>query len=93
MDLKDKVIVGTGGTGILGYRFNKAISKAGAIVCILGRNREKAIERAAEIIAGGVKAIGLSANVLNETDLQNAHDLILAKFRKIDGLVNAVVGN
>jgi NAD(P)-dependent dehydrogenase (short-subunit alcohol dehydrogenase family) len=93
MKLLDKVIVVTGGTGILGYSFNKAIAKAGGIVCILGRNKEKAEERAAEIIAEGGKAIGLYADVLNEADLQKANDIILEKYGRIDGLVNAAGGN
>lgn len=93
MNLQDKVIVVTGGTGILGYHFNKAIANAGAAVCIIGRNKEKADERAAEIVAGGGKAIGLYADVLNESDLQKANDAILEKYGKINGLVNAAGGN
>ena len=93
MKLKNKVIVVTGGTGILGYSINKAISKSGGTVCILGRNMEKATERAAEIVAEGGKAIGLYADVLNEADLQNANDIIVEKFGRIDGLVNAAGGN
>jgi NAD(P)-dependent dehydrogenase (short-subunit alcohol dehydrogenase family) len=93
MKLQNKVIVVAGGTGILGYSFNKAIAKAGGAVCILGRNKEKADERAAEIIAEGGKAIGLYADVLNEADLQKANEIILEKYGRIDGLVNAAGGN
>lgn len=93
MKLKDKVIVVTGGTGVLGYSFNKAIAKEEGIVCIIGRNREKAEERAAEIIAEGGRAIGLYADVLNEADLQKTNDIIVSIFGKIDGLVNAAGGN
>lgn len=93
MNLQDKIIVVTGGTGILGYSFNKAIAAAGGTVCILGRNEQKAKERAAEIIAEGGKAIGISTDVLNEKDLQNANDVVLEKFGRIDGLVNAAGGN
>src|SRR5688572_17442118 len=93
MDLHDKVIVVTGGTGILGYSFNEAIASAGGTVCILGRNKQKAEERAAEIIATGGKALGIVADVLNENDLQNANDIIVKTFGKIDGLVNAAGGN
>lgn len=93
MDLKGKIIVVTGGTGVLGYSFNKAIAKAGATVCILGRNEQLANERAAEIIAEGGSAIGIVADVLSETDLKNANAIILEKFGKIDGLVNAAGGN
>jgi NAD(P)-dependent dehydrogenase (short-subunit alcohol dehydrogenase family) len=93
MNLKGKVIVVTGGTGILGYSFNKAIANAGGMVCILGRDKQKAETRAAEIIAAGGKALGLCADVLSEADLQNANDIIVEKFGKIDGLVNAAGGN
>ena len=93
MNLQTKVIVVTGGTGILGYSFNKAIAKAGGTVCILGRNKEKAEERAAEINAAGGKAIGIVADVLNENDLQKANDIIVEKFGRIDVLVNAAGGN
>jgi NAD(P)-dependent dehydrogenase (short-subunit alcohol dehydrogenase family) len=93
MKLKNKVIIVTGGTGVLGDAFNKAIAAEGATVCILGRNIAVAEERAAEIIASGGKAIGLQADVLNESDLQRVNDLILEKFGKIDGLVNAAGGN
>gem|GEM_PF-2936435 len=43
--LKDKVIVITGGTGILGKSFVKALAEAGAKICIIGRNQEKINER------------------------------------------------
>jgi NAD(P)-dependent dehydrogenase (short-subunit alcohol dehydrogenase family) len=66
MKLENKVIVVTGGTGILGYHFNKAIAAAGGTVCIIGRNKEIAEIRAAEINDEGGKAIGIYADVLNE---------------------------
>lgn len=93
MKLENKVIVVTGGTGILGYHFNKTIAAAGGTVCIIGRNKEIAEIRAAEINADGGKAIGIYADVLNENDLQNANKIIVDKFGQIDGLVNAAGGN
>ena len=47
--LAGKVIVVTGGTGILGNSFINAIVEAGGAVGILGRNAEIANERAAAI--------------------------------------------
>ncbi len=93
MKLENKVIIVTGGTGILGYSFNKAIAKAGGSVCIIGRNIETAENRAAEIVNEGGNAIGIYADVLNENDLINANEIILEKFGRIDGLVNAAGGN
>ncbi len=91
--LKDKVIVVTGGTGILGNAFVGAIVEAGGTVGILGRKEEVANERAADIKAKGGKAIALVADVMNEQQLQTAKEKILKEFGRIDGLVNAAGGN
>ncbi len=91
--LKDKVIVVTGGTGILGGAFIKAIADAGGIAVILGRNEAVAKQRAEEINAGGGKAFAVVANVLEETELLKARDLILEKYGTINGLVNGAGGN
>jgi NAD(P)-dependent dehydrogenase (short-subunit alcohol dehydrogenase family) len=91
--LKGKVIVVTGATGILGEAFINGIANAGGIVGVLGRNEKVANERAASIINQGGEAIALIADVTNEMDLISAREIILSKYGKIDGLVNAAGGN
>lgn len=91
--LKDKVIVVTGGTGILGEAFINGIADAGGTVGILGRNGKVAIERTEIIIKRGGKAIPLIADVTDEQQLISARKKILDTFGKIDGLVNAAGGN
>ncbi len=91
--LKNKVIVVTGGTGIIGKSFIKGITEAGATVGILGRNEKVANERAQEVIKNGGKAIALIADVLDEAALTQAKDKVLNAFGRIDGLVNAAGGN
>lgn len=91
--LKDKVIVVTGGTGILGGSFVKGIAHAGGTVIILGRNAAVAEQRAKEINDNGGKALAVMADVLEETSLVKARDIILDKFGTIDGLVNGAGGN
>lgn len=86
--LKDRVIVVTGGTGILGSAFIKAIANAGGIVGILGRNEMVAEERVSEVIAWGGKAISLLADVLNEQQVIEAKNKLLNTLGRIDGLVN-----
>lgn len=90
--LKDKVIVVTGGTGILGRSFVNAIAASGGAVCILGRNDTVARERATVITDGGGRAMALKADVLNVEELGEACDKVLHEFGKIDGLVNAAGG-
>lgn len=91
--LKGKVIVVTGGTGILGYSFIKGIAEAGGTVAILGRNEKVARERADEINKNGGKALAVVADVLKHEDLIAAKAQILSAFGRIDGLVNGAGGN
>lgn len=91
--LAGKVIVVTGGTGILGKAFIDGIVEAGGAVGILGRNAQVAEERANAINKAGGKAIALVADVMNEVELTAAKDKLLAAFGRIDGLVNGAGGN
>jgi len=91
--LAGKVIVVTGGTGILGKAFIDGIVEAGGAVGILGRNAEVAEERANAINQAGGKAIALVADVMNEAELVAAKDKLLKAFGRIDGLVNGAGGN
>lgn len=90
--LKDKVIVVTGGTGILGRSFVNAIAASGGTACILGRNGMIARERATAITDSGGRAMALTADVLNEEELTEACHQVLHEFGRIDGLVNAAGG-
>jgi NAD(P)-dependent dehydrogenase (short-subunit alcohol dehydrogenase family) len=91
--LKDKVIVVTGGTGVLGKTFVNAVADAGATVVILGRNETKANERVAEIMSRNGKAIFLKCDVLDEASVNEVAEKVMATYGKIDGLVNAAGGN
>ncbi|MBR7131333.1 MAG: SDR family oxidoreductase [Lentisphaeria bacterium] len=93
VDLKDKVAVVTGGGGILCSVMAKALAKAGAKVAILDLRAEAAEAVAAEIVADGGQAIGLSANVLELASLQEAEAKITAALGHCDILVNGAGGN
>lgn len=91
--LAGKVIVVTGGTGVLGGAFVEAIAAAGGVVGILGRNEKIANERANAINQKGGQALALIADVTNESQLESACQQMLAAYGKMDGLVNAAGGN
>lgn len=91
--LKDKVIIVTGGTGVLGQAFITGIAKAGGIVGILGRNVKVANERADAINAAGGKALALIADVLKENEIIDSKNKVIDMYGHIDGLVNAAGGN
>jgi NAD(P)-dependent dehydrogenase (short-subunit alcohol dehydrogenase family) len=91
--LKGKVIVVTGGTGVLGTSFVNAIIEAKGTVVILGRNEELCRKSVAGILQKGGNASYVIADVLNETALLEAKDIVMERYGKIDGLVNAAGGN
>ncbi len=91
--LKGKVIVVTGGTGVLGSSFVNAIVKQGGSVVLLGIDKELGDQKAAEINGNGGSAISIYANVLEEQQLIDAREKIIAAFGRIDGLVNTAGGN
>lgn len=91
--LKQKVIVITGATGVLGASFSLAVAKAGARVVVMGRNEERAKKRVADISNTGGEAIYILADILDEEQITEAREKILEKWGTIDGLVNAAGGN
>lgn len=92
-DLKEKVIVVTGATGILGEAFVNGLTEAGARVALIGRNEEVGEERKQKITGAGGEALFIKADVLSKKDLEQAADLIMQIWGGIDGLVNGAGGN
>ncbi len=91
LDIKDKVIIITGGYGVLGSSMAKHLVESGAKVAILGRNEAKAKDFAAQLSA--TNAIGIKADVLDKENLENVKTQLLEKWQKIDVLINAAGGN
>jgi NAD(P)-dependent dehydrogenase (short-subunit alcohol dehydrogenase family) len=92
-NLKDKVVVITGGAGVLGSAFTLAVAKAGAKVVIIGRNEQKAQKFADELMQKGYQAMGVAANVLDIQSLEEAHQKVLHTFGKTNILINCAGGN
>ncbi|TCK98909.1 NAD(P)-dependent dehydrogenase (short-subunit alcohol dehydrogenase family), partial [Natranaerovirga hydrolytica] len=93
IDLKEKVVVVTGGGGVLCGMFAKALANCGAKVAILDLKEESAVKVANEINADGGKAIGISSNVLEIESLEAAKRIINETLGKVDVLVNGAGGN
>jgi NAD(P)-dependent dehydrogenase (short-subunit alcohol dehydrogenase family) len=93
IDLTNKVVIVTGGAGVLGSTWVDALAECGAKVAIISRSLENAERKAAEVVTNGKIAIGLAANVLDKNDLKRAHDIILEKFGPCDILINGAGGN
>ena len=91
--VKDKVVVITGGTGVLGSCIGKYLAQQGAKVVIMGRRKEEGDAIVNEIREQGGEAMFLVTDVMNkEVVEQNCAD-ILAAYGKVDSLLNAAGGN
>ena len=92
-NIKDKVIVITGGTGVLGTSMVEYLAAHGAKVAVLARNKQKGDELIQKVKADGRDAIFLQTDVTDEKVLdQNAKDII-GKYGKVDVLINGAGGN
>lgn len=92
-DIKDNVTVITGGTGVLGRTIAKYLALNGAKVIILGRK-----EDVGKAIIEGIKNEGgqcefMKTDVMDEACVQQNCDDIIAKYGRIDTLLNAAGGN
>lgn len=92
-NLNGKVVVLTGGAGVLGETFAYALGKANAKVAILDLNYNKAIEIQNKIIDMGFVAKAIKCNVLSKESLEQAKNIILEEFGGIDILINGAGGN
>ena len=92
-DLTGKVIVITGGGGVLCGAMAKALAKAGAKVAVLDLVEAAANKVAKEIKADGGTAIAVKCNVLEKDTLEAAKDKVIAEFGKVDILINGAGGN
>ena len=91
--ITDNVVVITGGTGVLGRAIAKYLAAEGAKVVILGRKKEVGDAIVADIVADGGEACFLETDVMSQEKLQQNCDDILAKYGRVDALLNAAGGN
>ncbi len=92
-NLKGKVIVLTGGAGVLGETFAKALAYANASVAILDLNYGRAKEIEEEITKEGFKAVAIKCNVLDKESLEQAKEIVLKTYGKVNVLINGAGGN
>lgn len=92
-DLQGKTVVLTGGAGVLGTTFAKALAQANANVAILDLNEDAATALASEIQSLGQQAIGIACDVLDKASIEAARDKVLKTYKTVDILINGAGGN
>ncbi|KAF0152366.1 MAG: short-chain dehydrogenase/reductase SDR [Ignavibacteria bacterium] len=91
--LKGKVVVITGGTGVIGSEIAKAFNQAEANVILLGRNTEALNKIISELQNNQSTVLGFTCDVLNKVNLEETNNNVLKQFGRIDVLVNAAGGH
>jgi len=85
-DLEGRVIVLTGGAGLLGGRYTAALSRAGARVVVADLDGEAAARLAASVPGG--RAIAVPTDVTDDLSVRRLREVVLDSFGRVDGLVN-----
>jgi NAD(P)-dependent dehydrogenase (short-subunit alcohol dehydrogenase family) len=84
----DRVAVVTGASGVLGGAIVDELAAAGAHVGLLARRRDRL-----ESLAAKHDGLVLEADALDRAQLERAREAVLARWGRIDVLVNAAGGN
>jgi NAD(P)-dependent dehydrogenase (short-subunit alcohol dehydrogenase family) len=93
-DLTGRVAIVTGGAGLLGYHHGAILATAGANVVLLDLAVANPAMRAEQLqLAHGPDCLGLAIDITSEPSLLEARDAIVARFGRIDILINNAANN
>ena len=93
LDLENQVVVITGGAGLLGFRYAKAIAEQGGIPVLWDIDEKKVKAKAKEIEKTGKKALGFKVDITFEKEIIKSVDDLIKRFKKIDVLINNAANN
>jgi len=88
LNVSNKVIIVTGGAKGIGLGIAKVLAGEGAIPVIIGRKEADNITAVKEIEAAGGQANYVNAELTNPADCEKAVQEVVAKFGRIDGVIN-----
>jgi len=88
-DLSDRVAVVIGATSGIGKSIALGLAEAGADVIPTGRRADLVKAAVAEVESRGRRSLAFPADVSDDTSIRNLMDAAVAKFGKVDILVNA----
>ena len=87
--LEGRTAVITGGAGLLGKQFSRALGEAGACVVVADINIEGAQQQADQLKADGIQAIALQVDITDPDSLTTMVEACVNRFGRIDILVNS----
>lgn len=93
LQLKDKVIIVTGGAKGIGEGIVKVLATEGAIPVIVGRSEADNLKTLAEVAATGAEVFQVVAELTDPAASEQAVKSVMEKYGRIDGLVNNAGAN
>ena len=92
--LKNKIVIVTGASGLLGREHVIAIADAGGTPVLLDLNEEVLNKQILDLNSKyKIEASAFSVDITNESQIDKSCKAIIAKYGKIDGLVNNAANN
>jgi len=92
--LKNKIVIVTGASGLLGREHVTAIADAGGTPVLLDLNEEVLNKQVLDLNSKyKIEASAFSVDITNESQIDKSCKAIIAKYGKIDGLVNNAANN
>src|SRR5271157_796460 len=88
LDGKVALVTGAGSPTGIGMGCVHALCAAGAKVALTATSKDRAESRAETVRAGGAQAIGIAADVRDETSIQRMVEETVQRFGRLDILVN-----
>jgi len=92
-DVNERVVVITGGGGVLGSAIAVGLAKAGARIALLDLEEAKAVAALERVTTAGGEGMAIGASVLDRDGLERAAVDVVARFGRIDILINGAGGN
>ncbi len=92
-EFEGRVVVITGGAGVLCSAMATALAERGARVAILQRRLEVAEALASRLRSEGGDALAVSVDVLDRPAVEAAAGRVLAEYGRVDALINGAGGN
>jgi NAD(P)-dependent dehydrogenase (short-subunit alcohol dehydrogenase family) len=92
--LRGKVVIITGGAGLLGLKHAEVVAGAGGRPVLLDVAKgplDQAVRQLKK--SGATKTLGFQADITQDADLEKIRDILLKKFGKIDVLINNAARN